>query len=118
LDQLRQQGLAAEIISHKQTKPDWLPALLGAAEEAWVTEDSISMIFEAVTAGARTGILPVPVLKSSADPVRAIRELVRHGHATDYETWTHNGRRLPPAKPLHETARCADLVLKRLFAVA
>ena len=115
LEHLRRQGLAAELISHKQTKPDWLPAQLGAAEEAWVTADSVSMIFEAVTAGARTGILPVPVLKPAADPVRAIRELVRQGHATEYEFWAGNGQPLPPPKPLHETARCADLVLERLF---
>ena len=115
LDQLRQQRLAAEVISHKQTQPDWLPTQLGTAEEAWVTEDSVSMIFEAVTAGARTGILPVPVLKPSADPVCAIRELVRQGHATDYEIWTRNGQQLPTPRPLHETGRCADLVLARLF---
>lgn len=115
LDRLRQPQLAAELVSHRQTKPEWLPAQLGAAEEAWVTEDSVSMIFEAVTAGARTGVLPVPAHKSSADPVRAIRELVRQGHATDYETWKGNGRQLPPPKPFHETGRCAGLVLAKLF---
>lgn len=116
LEQLRQQGLAVEIISHTQTKPDWLPGQLGASTEAWVTADSVSMIFEAVTAGARTGILPAPARKPKADPVRAIGQLVQAGHATDYESWTRNGRQLPPAKPLHETGRCADLVLARLFA--
>jgi mitochondrial fission protein ELM1 len=116
LEQLRQQGLTAEIISHTQTKPDWLPAQLGAAAEAWVTEDSVSMIFEAVTAGARTGILPAPARKNDADPVRAVGQLIQAGHATDFETWTQNGQQLPPAKPLHETGRCADLVLARLFS--
>lgn len=116
LERLRQQHLGAEIISHTQTKPDWLPAQLGAAEEAWVTEDSVSMIFEAVTAGARTGILPAPVLKPKADPVGAIRQLVQAGHATDYESWTRVGQQLPPAKPLHETGRCASLVVGRLFS--
>lgn len=116
LEQLRQQGLAAEIISHTQTKPAWLPAQLSAAQEAWVTADSVSMIFEAVTAGARTGILPAPARKPDADPVRAIRQLVQAGHATDYDNWTRNGQQLPPARPLHETGRCADLVLGRLFS--
>lgn len=115
LDQLRAQQLTAEIISHQQTKPDWLPAQLMAAQEAWATEDSVSMIFEAVTAGARTGILPAPVTNSSADPVRAMQKLVHDGYATHYETWTRNGRRLPAPKPLHETGRCADLVLARLY---
>jgi len=115
LEQLRQHKLTAEIISHSQTKPDWLPTQLGATAEAWVTEDSVSMLFEAVTAGARTGILPAPARKPKSDPVRAIRQLVQAGHATDYETWTRNGRQLPPAKPLHETGRCAELVLRKLY---
>jgi mitochondrial fission protein ELM1 len=115
LEQLRAQAPGAEIISHQQTKPDWVPAQLMAAEEAWATEDSVSMIFEAVTAGARTGILPVPATKPDADPVRAIQKLVREGYATTYDNWTRNGKRLPAPKPLHETGRCADLVLKKLF---
>jgi hypothetical protein len=73
------------------------------------------MIFEAVTAGARTGVLPAPARRVDADPVRAVGQLIHAGHATDYETWTRNGRQLPPAKRLHETARCAELVLTRLF---
>lgn len=115
LDQLRAQAIKAEIISHQQTKPDWLPAQLMAAQEAWATEDSVSMLFEAVTAGARTGILPAPITKPAADPVRAIGMLMQEGYATHYDAWTRNGRQLPAPKPLHETGRCADLVLARLF---
>lgn len=115
LDQLRAQKLGAEIISHQQTKPDWVPTQLMAAEEAWATEDSVSMIFEAVTARARTGVLPVPAIKPNADPVRAVAKLVNAGYATDYAAWSRNGRRLPSPKPLHETGRCADLVLRKLF---
>lgn len=118
LEQLRPQILAAEIIPHQQTTPEWLPAQLMAAQEVWSTEDSISMIFEAVTAGARTGILPAPVLKPNADPVQAMQMLVREGYATHYETWTRNGQRLPEPKPLHETGRCAEIVLERLFSGA
>lgn len=118
LEQLRARKLNAEIISHQQTKPDWLPAQLMAAQEAWVTEDSVSMIFEAVTARARTGIFPVPRINPAADPVRAIEKLVREGYATPFDVWANTGQQLPEPKPLHETARCADLVLTRLFPVA
>ena len=44
-----------------------------------------------------------------------MQKLVREGYATAYETWTRNGQRLPAPKPLHETGRCADLVLQKLF---
>jgi len=115
LEQLRAPLGAVEVVPHQQTQPDWLPNQLMAAQEVWATEDSISMIFEAVSAGARTGILPVPVIKPGADLVCAMRELVREGYATHYDTWRTNGQQLPPPRPLNETGRCADLVLARLF---
>lgn len=115
LDRLRRAGAAAELVSHRQTPPGWVVAQLLAVEEAWVTADSVSMLFEAVTAGARTGILPMPIRRAAAGPVRAVADLVADGFATAYETWVGRGRTLPPARLLHETARCADLVLERLF---
>jgi uncharacterized protein len=115
LDEIRAQNLPVEITPHQQTPSDWVPTQLMAATEAWATEDSVSMIFEAVTAGARTGILPVPVTEPDADPVRAVHNLAREGYATRYEEWSRNGQQLPAPKPLHETGRCADLVLKKLF---
>lgn len=115
LDQLRHANLHAELVSHTQTPPGWVAERLLVAEEAWVTADSVSMVFEAVTAGARTGILPMPVIRARAGPVRAVTDLTAEGYATPYEAWAAQGRVLPPPKRLHETSRCADLVLERLF---
>lgn len=115
LQQLRAANLPAEIISHQQTPPDWVPAHLLTATETWVTADSVSMIFEAVTAGAQTGVLPVPALHPTAPPMRAIQTLIREGYATTFEDWKSNGQQLAPARSLHETGRCADLVLQKLF---
>lgn len=115
LDQLRRVGAAAELVSHEQTPPGWAVAQLLAAEEAWVTADSVSMLFEAVTAGARTGVLPMTIRRAAAGPVRAVADLIAEGFATAYETWATQRRVLPPPKRLHETGRCADVVLERLF---
>jgi mitochondrial fission protein ELM1 len=84
----------------------------------WVTEDSVSMLHEAVTAAARVGVLPVPRLDRRSRVVRAVEELITAGHACPLGTWRRNGRELPPPKPLHETARCADWILARLFPKA
>ncbi|MSU57623.1 MAG: hypothetical protein EXS35_05495 [Pedosphaera sp.] len=115
LARLQSAGCAAEIVPHAQTKPDWVPAQLLAAEEAWVTEDSVSMIFEAVTAGARTGLLPVPLLRPVGRVSKSIRQLTQENYATPFAAWEAAGRQLPAAKHLHETARAADAVLERLF---
>jgi len=108
-------GLPLKLVPYKETKPEWLPARLLEAEDVWVTADSVSMAFEAVTSGARTGLLPTPVLRPKASPARAISELVRDKLATPYESWLNDGRKLPAPVRMHETGRCADYILDRLF---
>jgi hypothetical protein len=108
-------GLKAKFVPHGNTTPEWLPSQLLAATEAWVTEDSISMIHEAVTAGARTGLLPAPILAPKARVLRSIQDLASARLVTPFAVWSNDGQNLPVAQPFHETARCADLVLEKLF---
>lgn len=115
IQRLRGQNLPAELVAHSQTTPEWLPAQLLAADEVWVTEDSVSMLHEAVTAGARTGLLPMPAHNHHARPLRAVQGLIRDGYVTPYDAWRSGQQQLPAPKPLHETARCADLILQRFF---
>ena len=114
LTRLQNTGCRAQIVPHGKTTPDWLPAQLLAAREAWVTEDSISMIFEAVTAGACTGLLPSPVVQANGRVPKSVVQLVNDGFATPFVEW-EKSRSLPAAKRLHETGRAADEVLARLF---
>jgi mitochondrial fission protein ELM1 len=116
LDQLRSRNLRAELVAHSQTTPEWLPSQLLAAQEVWVTEDSVSMLHEAVTAGARTGVLPMASHNHNARPLHAVQGLIEDGFATTYEAWKRGNRTLPEPKRLHETARCADLILQRFFS--
>lgn len=115
LETLRRERLAATLSPFAETTPEWLPKQLIAALEVWVTRDSVSMMFEAITAGARTGLLPAPVLRRKDGPVRSIEGLLRDGFAMEFATWLRDRRGLPEPRHLHETARCAELVLDRLF---
>lgn len=109
-------GVPVQPLPRESTSTSALMDHLLLAQEVWVTADSISMIFEAVTTGARVGVLPAPVHAPNSGPVRGLEALILDGYATLYATWRQQGRRLPPPRPLHETGRCADLVLTRLFA--
>lgn len=115
LEELNRADIRAELMAHTRTPPGWVPEQLLAATEVWVTEDSISMMYEAVTAGARTGLLPAPPLRANSRVLRAVEGLLRDGLATRFADWAKAGRRLPPPRPFHETARCAELVLARFF---
>lgn len=107
----------ATVVPHQQTQPGWLPAIMGAAREVWVTEDSVSMIFEALTAGARVGLLPMPVKNSAARTVKAVQDLLAEGYVRTYAQWSADPDGWPDAPArFHETARCAELIIERFFA--
>lgn len=108
-------GLLVEIVPHEKTTPGWLPATLMGAQEVWVTEDSTSMVFEAITARARVGLLPLPPKRQDDRMVRAIDDVIAAGYAKRYAEWSATGSLPAPAEPLHEAGRCADEVLRRLF---
>ncbi|MEG1709995.1 MAG: ELM1/GtrOC1 family putative glycosyltransferase, partial [Acinetobacter sp.] len=48
----------------EQTPQGWIFEEMQKAEAAWVTEDSVSMVFEALTAGCKVGVLKMDRLKS------------------------------------------------------
>jgi hypothetical protein len=77
-----------------------------------VTEDSVSMVYEALTAGVATGLLR---LESRGDNriARGNRALQADGALTGFEDW-HSGTPLrPPAESLHEADRAARWIRER-----
>jgi mitochondrial fission protein ELM1 len=100
---------------HENTKSGWLPSVLMAAQEVWVTEDSTSMIFEAITARARVGLLPLPTKRVEDRVVRSVEDAIAAGYAVRYADWLVTGRPTVLADPMHEAGRCADEIVKRWF---
>lgn len=105
----------AELHPHRKAGTGWLPSLLSDAAEVWVTEDSISMIYEALSSGARVGLLPVPRKKSAGRVARGVDRLADEGYVTRFTRWQTTGTLLPPPRILREADRCAKEVLERLF---
>lgn len=60
-------------VAVEDTPQGWIFEQMQLAEAVWVTEDSISMIFEALTAGCRVGLITLPRLKDD----RITREIDR-----------------------------------------
>jgi mitochondrial fission protein ELM1 len=95
------------------TASSWLPQRLSQIAQVWVSEDSISMIYEALTAGSWAGLLELP-RRGSGRLARGIDELLRSGRLLTYRDWA---RGLSPrrAPPLAEAARCARYVFDQLL---
>lgn len=101
------------IVPHTQTSPDWLPEQLAQSGTVWVTPDSASMVFEALTAGADVGVFDLPVNPKSRVGV-AISQLADAQRITRFARWAAHAKLNPNLHPLAEADRCADWILKWL----
>ena len=115
-DLIRSHLPAVEVFSYQETTPDWLPGKLAAAAEVWVTEDSVSMIYEALSSGARVGLLPTPRLKPSSRVLRGLEDLIARGFLTQFAAWQNTHSLSVPPETLREADRCAAEVLDRFLA--
>jgi mitochondrial fission protein ELM1 len=107
--------LNATIVDGQRTGPDWLPNQLAQSDVAWATSDSVSMVYESLTAGAKVGLLTVPVKQPFGKVGRSIRKLADRGDITLFEDWRENRTLSSPLSELDEAGRCADIVLDRFF---
>lgn len=105
-------SLPATLHPHQQTASTWLPQQLQRCQSAWVTQDSVSMIYEALSSGAHVGLLSMPALKSSSKIANAINELVASGMVKTENDLQSNAALLPSV-PLAEADRCAKILLDK-----
>lgn len=100
---------------HTATSPTWVPAQLAKASQVWVSEDSVSMVYEALTSGTAVGVLEVSN-KKQGRVAAGMEKLIAEGWATRFTTWQPGDRLSPPPQQLDEARRCAEIVIRRLLS--
>lgn len=113
LDTLR--DLPLSIHPHESCGSHWLPAQLSDATEVWVTEESVSMIFESLTSGAKVGLLPMKPLSEGAKIKRLVQSLKDQGYCADWQHWQKVGTLPKPPNILAEADRCAAIILQNFY---
>ena len=101
------------VVPHTATPPDWLPEQLSRSSTVWVTPDSASMVFEALTAGADVGVFDLPVNPRSRVGL-AIAQLADAQRITRFVNWCAHGTLHLNLHPLAEADRCANWTLEWL----
>lgn len=101
------------VVPHTATSPDWLPAQFAQSGTVWVTPDSASMVYEALTVGAAVGVFDLPVNPTSRVG-RAIAHLADAQRVTRFVNWCTHGALHPNMHPLAEADRCAHWILEWL----
>jgi len=103
----------------EKTPPGWVAEQLERCGVCWVSEDSVSMVYESLSAGARVGLLEVPRKKHKPGRVvSGVLSLVDRGWVTLFHDWREGKALVQDRPPLAEADRVAKLVLERFPTLA
>lgn len=99
----------------EQTGPDWVPEHLACAREVWVTQDSVSMVYEALSSGAPVGIIEMPAKqkKKQARVSRGLSMLIKEGEVCTFTAWAKEHTLPHTGNILDEAGRAADHILEK-----
>ena len=98
-----------DIVPWEKTPSDWVPGQLAAATDIWVSKDSVSMVYEAMTAGGRVGLLELTRLRQDR-VTRGIQKLVDQGQLTSFHEWQESGTMVQCVHGMNEASRCAAII--------
>ena len=108
-------GAELTVVPVAQTSKDWLPTQLARAGQVWVTADSVSMVYEALTSGAAVGVLEVPQQRANRIS-RGLERLTEEGWVTLFTDWRRDRQLHLLTQPFNEAERCARWIVERWFA--
>lgn len=114
LDKLRREFPDFDIYPVEETDEEWIPEHFEHAKMVWVTEDSVSMIFESVSSGTRVGLIEVPKKPVGTPKVASgIRLLQKENYLFTYAQWKAGKAKTCKKPPLQEADRVAEGILER-----
>lgn len=103
-----------QLVPIEEATEDWLPAQLQRAAQVWVTPDSVSMLYEALTAGAAVGVFELQ--RTGAGRVaRGVDRLLCAGLVRSYPDWQGGQPLAAAAEEFNEAARCARWIKQNWF---
>lgn len=96
-----------------ETVKGWVEQQYNENKVVWITADSISMVYEALSAGCRVGILPVKWKNKRCKFQFSERYLVEQKRVISFSDWRNGRAQWSEGKPFNEADRCAREILQR-----
>jgi len=100
-----------KVVPFEETGKGWVKQALANSACAWVTEDSVSMVYEALTSQVAVGVLTMPIKKENRVS-RGIQKLVRQGLVTRFDFLQHYQQTLQSAVGFMEADRCSQWIMQ------
>jgi mitochondrial fission protein ELM1 len=104
-----------KVLPVEATDKDWLPRELSMTAQVWVTEDSVSMVYEALSSGAKVGLLPTPRKSTHSRVLCGLESLNQDGHLMNYRENQADLAAFKNPPSLNEAERVAKIVAERFL---
>lgn len=102
-----------EFFDYKNTPNGWVEKQYDRCSTVWVTSDSISMVYEAMSAGCSVNLFQMDWKRNNSKFSRNEQLLVNSGKVGSFELWEKNRSLLSKPYNLNEAQRCADKILEK-----
>lgn len=104
-----------EIIPVEKTGQGWVANQLAQVSSAWISEDSVSMVYEGLTANVAVGLLNLKVKRQNRVS-NGINNLVRQNFVVRFDSSRHYQEKLRPVLGFSEANRCSEQIINQLFS--
>ncbi len=98
------------VIEPDSAEADWLPNTLATTEQVIVSSDSVSMVYEALTAGCTVSLIRLESTPNSRTQ-QGVDSLVEQGLVGA----TADQKPVSPVSNFREATRCAEIILERTW---
>jgi len=115
LEKMSSHNPRVSFYNYKNTPHGWLEEQYDKSAVVWVTADSVSMVYEALTAGCKVGVIPVDWNKKVNKFKKSVAFLADNGFILSYDTWVEQKGDWSEHEILNEAQRCADIIMRRLW---
>lgn len=105
----------ARVLRYTDNPPDWLTQTLAKASQVWVSADSASMLYEALSSGGQVGVIELASKRRRNKLQAGIDALQQRRRVGLSSAGALPEQGLAP-EPLQEHRRCAEWILKRWFS--
>jgi uncharacterized protein len=106
--------LALQWVDYQAVDAQWLPQALTQSHIVWVTPDSVSMLYEAMTAGCEVGVFNLNAQSNSAIANSVL--ILQHAQTiTNFNDWESTKRMQPANIQFNEALRCAQWIKQQWF---
>lgn len=102
----------AVFFEYSQTPAGWVEQQYAKASTVWITSDSISMIYEALSSGCAVGVLSMDWIGKNNKFVQNEQLLLKNGIVISFADWK-NGKNCRKLSGFNEAQRCAQTIIEK-----